>query len=487
MLELPPLGLYVHIPWCVRKCPYCDFNSHERPGEGIPEADYVERLEADLKHELARAKHLSLQRSNDGNDGGNDGTPTRKDRKDGKSGGNLGTPTKDGVKDGTTKDGTPTRGKYGTPTWTGNERSNERSNGTPTQGSYGKRNDGTPTKDGKDGTPTRTSNDDKDGTTTRVVQTVFFGGGTPSLFLPASFGRLLDLLSGSGVLAPGAEITLEANPGTAESARFAAYREAGVNRLSLGVQSFNDRALAKLGRIHNGAESRSAIAMARAAGFGNINLDLMFGLSGQSREQALQDLATAISFQPEHISWYQLTLEPNTVFWRRPPRLPENTVVDAMQDAGLAMLENAGYTRYEVSAFALAGSQCRHNINYWAFGDYLGIGAGAHGKVSDPVSDRIFRTRKTRQPMHFLSPGDRTATRAVDRSERPLEFLMNVLRLRTGFSAAQFESRTGIAFEEIEEKIKCLVGRELLELDGQQARATRRGYRLLDSILGEFI
>ncbi len=486
MLELPPLGLYVHIPWCVRKCPYCDFNSHERPGEGIPEADYVERLEADLKHELARAKRLSLQRSNDGNDG-NDGTPTRKDRKDGNLGtptnGNLGTPTKDGVKDGTTKDGTPTRGKDGTPTWMGNERSN----GTPTQGSYGKRNDGTPTKDGKDGTPTRTSNDDNDGTTTRVVQTVFFGGGTPSLFLPASFGRLLDLLSGSGVLAPGAEITLEANPGTAESARFAAYREAGVNRLSLGVQSFNDRALAKLGRIHNGAESRSAIAMARAAGFGNINLDLMFGLSGQSREQALQDLATAISFQPEHISWYQLTLEPNTVFWRRPPRLPENTVVDAMQDAGLAMLENAGYTRYEVSAFALAGSQCRHNINYWAFGDYLGIGAGAHGKVTDPVSDRIFRTRKTRQPMHFLSPGDRTATRAVDRSERPLEFLMNALRLRTGFSAAQFESRTGIAFEEIEEKIKCLVGRELLELDGQQARATRRGYRLLDSILGEFI
>ena len=315
MLELPPLGLYVHIPWCVRKCPYCDFNSHERPGEGIPEAEYVERLEADLKRELAR--------------------------------GPLGT---------------------------------------------------------------------------RVVETVFFGGGTPSLFRPESFERVLELLRTNGRLSPEAEITLEANPGTAEAARFAGYRKAGINRLSLGVQSFDDTALARLGRIHDGGEALAAMDMAREAGFDNINIDLMFGLPGQTREQALSDLETAIGFGPEHVSWYQLTLEPNTVFWRRPPVLPEEKSVDDMQEGGLDLLGRAGYARYEISAFALDGRQCRHNMNYWAFGDYLGIGAGAHGKLTDPGSDRILRTRKTRQPRHFLAPGDHTAASEVHRRERSLEF-----------------------------------------------------------------
>lgn len=379
MLELPPLGLYVHIPWCVRKCPYCDFNSHERPDEGIPEAEYVERLEADLKREISR-----------------DPSPARQ------------------------------------------------------------------------------------------IRTVFFGGGTPSLFRPESFERLLEKLRTGGRLAPEAEITLEANPGTAEAARFAGYRKAGINRLSLGVQSFDDGALARLGRIHGGAEARKAIAMARAAGFDNINIDLMFGLPGQQREHALNDLETAMGFGPEHISWYQLTLEPNTVFWRRPPPLPEENFIDDMQEAGLDLLERAGYARYEISAFALDGRQCRHNMNYWAFGDYLGIGAGAHGKLTDPGSDRILRTRKTRQPGHFLSPGDHTAASEVHRRERPLEFLMNALRLREGFSADDFESRTGIAFSAVEEKLKCLATRDLLELNGRFVRPARRGYRLLDSILGEF-
>ena len=374
MLELPPLGLYVHIPWCVRKCPYCDFNSHERPGEGIPETEYVAALEADLELELARS---------------------------------------------------------------------------------------------------------------RVIETVFFGGGTPSLFRAESFERVLNLLRAGDWLAPEAEITLEVNPGTAEAARFAGYRAAGINRLSLGVQSFDDKALARLGRIHGGAEACGAIAMARDAGFDNINIDLMFGLPDQTREQALSDLETAIGFGPEHISWYQLTLEPNTVFWRRPPLLPEENSIDGMQEAGLDLLERAGYGRYEVSAFALEDRQCRHNMNYWAFGDYLGVGAGAHGKLTDPGSDRILRTRKTRRPGHFLRPGDHTAVAEVHRRERSLEFLMNALRLRSGFSADDFESRTGIAFGAVEEKLKCLSSRQLLDLTDKRVRATGKGYRLLDSILGE--
>lgn len=394
MLELPPLGLYVHIPWCVRKCPYCDFNSHERPGEGIPETEYVEQLEADLKRELARSQ---------------------------------------GSVASTGAAGATARG------------------------------------------PLRF----------RFVETVFFGGGTPSLFGPESFERVLELLRTNGRLSPEAEITLEANPGTAEAARFAGYRKAGIDRLSLGVQSFDDTALARLGRIHDGGEALAAMDMAREAGFDNLNIDLMFGLPGQTREQALSDLEAAIGFGPEHISWYQLTLEPNTVFWRRPPPLPEENSIDDMQQAGLDLLERAGYRRYEVSAFALDGRQCRHNMNYWAFGDYLGVGAGAHGKLTDPGSDRILRTRKTRRPGHFLTPGDHTAVAEVHRSERSLEFLMNALRLRDGFSADDFESRTGIAFGAVKEKLKCLSSRELLDLSGKRVRATGKGYRLLDGILGE--
>ena len=376
MLELPPLGLYAHIPWCIRKCPYCDFNSHEKPDAGIPEAAYVDALCADL-------------------------TESR-------------------------------------------------------QGDA------------------------------RQVETVFFGGGTPSLFQANSFARLLDTLRDGSGLVPDAEITLEANPGTAEAARFAGYRGAGINRLSIGVQSFDDGALDRLGRIHNGAEARSAMVMAREAGFDNINLDLMFGLPGQRRDEALQDLAGAIELHPEHISWYQLTLEPNTVFWRRPPLLPEDSVVEAMQDAGLAMLENAGYARYEISAFARPGKQCRHNLNYWRFGDYLGIGAGAHGKLSFPGQNRILRSRKTRRPEHYLEAGKQTITVEVEPDQRPLEFLMNALRLAEGFVPADFASRTGLALRAIEDRLECLVRQGLLEHGDVAVRASSRGYRLLDSILGEF-
>ena len=373
MLELPPLGLYVHIPWCVRKCPYCDFNSHERPGAGIPEAAYVEALCG----EIALNKKI------------------------------------------------------------------------------------------------------------RLIETVFFGGGTPSLFQPESFARLLGRLTERKCLAPEAEITLEANPGTAEAGRFAAYRAAGINRLSIGVQSFDDAALARLGRIHGGADARAAFTIAREAGFDNINLDLMFGLPRQSQSQALRDLETAIALAPEHISWYQLTLEPNTVFWRRPPRLPPERLIDTAQEAGIALLESAGYARYEVSAFARPGKACRHNLNYWRFGDYLGIGAGAHGKLTDPAADRIIRTRKTRMPSHYLAAAEKTMTSEVAHGERPLEYLMNTLRLREGFAPADFERRTGIAFDAIGEKLECLRRDGLLEGDGNTIRASARGYRLLDSLLGK--
>ncbi|MCY4182284.1 MAG: radical SAM family heme chaperone HemW [Gammaproteobacteria bacterium] len=373
MLELPPLGLYVHIPWCVRKCPYCDFNSHERPGAGIPEAAYVEALCG----EIALNKKI------------------------------------------------------------------------------------------------------------RLIETVFFGGGTPSLFQPESFARLHGRLAERKCLAPEAEITLEANPGTAEAGRFAAYRAAGINRLSIGVQSFDDAALARLGRIHGGADARAAFTIAREAGFDNINLDLMFGLPRQSQSQALRDLETAIALAPEHISWYQLTLEPNTVFWRRPPRLPPERLIDTAQEAGIALLESAGYARYEVSAFARPGKACRHNLNYWRFGDYLGIGAGAHGKLTDPAADRIIRTRKTRMPSHYLAAAEKTMTSEVAHGERPLEYLMNTLRLREGFAPADFERRTGIAFDAIGEKLECLRRDGLLEGDGNTIRASARGYRLLDSLLGK--
>ncbi len=450
MLESPPLGLYVHIPWCVRKCPYCDFNSHEKPGAGIPEAAYVEALCGELDpppddHSArgeARLRRRSLSVGNR--------IPSRL-----------------------------TPGPF---------RSPPRSLGAKFEMLYSDRlaqlrHSARSEAESRNLTGEATT---ADGTRRRMIETVFFGGGTPSLLQPESFARILDLLSTREHLAPGAEITLEANPGTAEAGRFAACRAAGVNRLSIGAQSFDDDALARLGRIHGGADARAAFTTAREAGFDNINLDLMFGLPRQSQSQALRDLESAIALGPEHLSWYQLTLEPNTVFWRRPPRLPADNLIDATQEAGIALLEGAGYARYEVSAFARPGKACRHNLNYWRFGDYLGIGAGAHGKLTDPAADRIVRTRKTRMPAHYLAAAGKTMAAEVARGERPLEYLMNALRLREGFAPADFERRTGVAFDAIGEKLECLRRDGLLEGDGDTIRASARGYRVLDTLLGVF-
>lgn len=379
MLELPPLSLYIHIPWCVKKCPYCDFNSHEKKSE-LPEDDYVELLCEDFDRDF------------------------------------------------------------------------DYCNGRP-------------------------------------IQSIFIGGGTPSLFAAKSFEKILFHIRSRTTLADGCEITLEANPGTAEAEKFADYFSVGINRLSIGIQSFDDRQLKKLGRIHTSDESRYAIDFARAAGFDNFNLDLMHGLPGQSVSDALGDLQAAIELDPLHISWYQLTIEPNTVFYARPPALPEESILDSLEDAGLDLLERSGYLRYEVSAFSREGAHSRHNLNYWEFGDYVGIGAGAHGKITLPEADSIIRTRKHRQPNHYLSNSIQSAPKRTEipTDERAIEFLLNGLRSRLGFSAAMFESRTGLPFSAIGKKVEYLIGEGLLSETGDRLAASDRGYRLLNSLLQEFL
>ncbi|MBL8419983.1 MAG: oxygen-independent coproporphyrinogen III oxidase-like protein, partial [Dechloromonas sp.] len=329
----PPLALYVHVPWCVRKCPYCDFNSHEAAG-AIPETEYVAALIADLQSALPLI--------------------------------------------------------WGRP-----------------------------------------------------LVSVFFGGGTPSLLSPAAIDELLAAFRALAMLSPGAEITLEANPGTVEAGKFAGFRAAGVNRLSLGIQSFNDDHLKALGRIHGAAEAKRAAQLA-GAHFDSFNLDLMYGLPGQTTEQALTDVEAALVFAPPHLSCYQLTLEPNTRFAAFPPTLPEDDLCADMQEAIEARLAAAGYANYETSAFARAGRQCRHNLNYWHFGDYLGIGAGAHSKLT--LHDRVLRQMRWRQPAAYLENvrGGSPVQEAheVAAGQLPFEFLMNALRLAAGFQPALFEART---------------------------------------------
>lgn len=379
MLELPPLSLYIHIPWCVKKCPYCDFNSHEARAE-IPEKDYIEALCQDF------------------------------DR-------------------------------------------------------------------------------DYDFCQRRPIHSIFIGGGTPSLFAASSFEKLLLHIQSRATLSDDCEISLEANPGTAEAGKFADYASAGINRLSLGIQSFDDTQLKKLGRIHSAAESRRAIDFARSAGFENFNLDLMHGLPQQSVEEAMNDLQSALAFQPPHISWYQLTIEPNTVFHAKPPTLPDEPQLDALEAAGLELLEGAGYERYEVSAFTLSDRPSSHNLNYWEFGDYLGIGAGAHGKISIPQANSILRTQKNRQPAHYLSTGIQSGAKRTEipTDERPLEFLMNALRSRRGFSQSMFEARTGLPFSVIGKKVEYLIAGGLLQTKGGRIAASDKGYRLLNSLLQEFL
>lgn len=379
MLELPPLSLYIHIPWCVKKCPYCDFNSHEARAE-IPERDYVEALCLDF------------------------------------------------------------------------DRDYEFCDGRP-------------------------------------IHSIFIGGGTPSLFGAASFEVILLHIQSRATLGDDCEITLEANPGTAEAGKFADYFSAGINRLSLGIQSFDDSQLLKLGRIHSSTESHRAIEFAQKAGFENFNLDLMHGLPQQTLEDAVTDLQTAIAFRPPHISWYQLTIEPNTVFHARPPTLPDERQLNALEEAGLSQLADSGYERYEVSAYTLDNRPSSHNLNYWEFGDYIGIGSGAHGKITTPESNSILRTQKHRQPMHYLRDGISSGPKRTEiaTAERAIEFLMNALRSRRGFSEAMFQARTGLPFSAIGKKVEYLIAGGLLQRANGRIAATDKGYRLLNSLLQEFL
>ena len=376
--ELPPLAAYVHIPWCVRKCPYCDFNSHAA-GPSLPEDAYVAALLADLEGDLGQV-----------------------------------------------------------------------------QG--------------------------------RRLTSIFFGGGTPSLFSAQALGRILEGLEQRVGFAEDIEITLEANPGTFEQAKFRDYRSLGINRLSIGVQSFQAAKLKALGRIHDGDEAVRAADMARAAGFDNFNLDLMHGLPEQSLDDALSDLRIAIAQRPTHLSWYQLTVEPNTEFWSKPPILPEDETLWDIQEAGQALLAEHGYGQYETSAYAQPGRQARHNLNYWTFGDFLGLGAGAHGKSSSP-DGQIRRHWKTRLPKDYLDPAKRfrAGDKPLEPDELPFEFLMNVLRLTDGVPAVLFTQRTGLSAELLADGRRAAETRGLLERDPQRLVATPKGQLFLNDLLQLFL
>jgi putative oxygen-independent coproporphyrinogen III oxidase len=392
MLSFPPLALYVHLPWCVRKCPYCDFNSHE--ARGAPPFDaYVDALIADLEHDLPLV--------------------------------------------------------------------------------WG-----------------------------RTVQTVFFGGGTPSLFPPAAIDRFLQAACARLRFAPGAEITLETNPGTAEHGRFEDYRKAGVNRLSFGIQSFDDGCLQRLGRIHDSAQADAAVKLAQDAGFDNLNLDLMYALPEQTLAMAERDLERAFALQPAHISHYQLTLEPNTVFAARPPAgIPDDDAAWDMQEHCQSLLADAGYAQYEISAYARPGRQCAHNLNYWRFGDYLGIGAGAHGKISLPASDagripdegqdRVLRRWKHKHPATYLIHAGTAAAIGADTfiepEQRPFEFMLNALRLREGFALGHFEARTGLSQAVIAEPLGRAIARGWLAWDAARIVPTESGLRFANDVISLFL
>jgi oxygen-independent coproporphyrinogen-3 oxidase len=378
-MSLPPLSLYVHIPWCVRKCPYCDFNSHAAP-EQLPEADYVRALLDDLDSELPLI-----------------------------------------------------------------------------QG--------------------------------RPLQSIFIGGGTPSLFSAQAIGQIIAGVAARTPFADDIEITLEANPGTFEQARFEGFRAAGVNRLSIGIQSFNATHLQRLGRIHNPAE---ALAAARAAVeiFPRVNLDLMHGLPHQTPAEAMDDLQQALAINPGHLSWYQLTIEPNTEFHARPPSLPLDEALWEIQEQGQALLEQAGYRQYEISAYARPGRQARHNLNYWQFGDYIGIGAGAHGKLSRYEGDQLVieRRHKLRQPKGYFDPALRLAGQEVIAAdERAFEFMLNALRLSDGVSAELFQARTGLPLESIAPTLQQARRRGLLLDQPDRLAPTLQGRLFLNDLLELFL
>ncbi|HRF84749.1 MAG: radical SAM family heme chaperone HemW [Xanthomonadales bacterium] len=378
----PPLSLYVHLPWCVRKCPYCDFNSHAAKGE-LPFDAYVDALVRDLEHDLPLA--------------------------------------------------------------------------------WG-----------------------------RTVHSVFFGGGTPSLFPARAVERILQAASARLRFAPDAEITLEANPGTAEHDRFDGYRAAGVNRISFGVQSFDDGCLQRLGRIHDSAEAEAAVKLAQDAGFDNLNLDLMYALPGQDLAMAQRDLEHAFALQPAHISHYQLTLEPNTVFFARPPQgLPDDDAAWDIQERCQALLAEAGYGHYETSAYARPGRQCAHNLNYWRYGDYLGIGAGAHGKLTLGAEQAIVRRWKHRHPAAWMeTAGTAQAIGGDERigpERRPFEYMLNALRLHEGFDLVDFEARTGLDRERIMPQLREAQEREWLEVAASRVTPTALGRRFANDVIALFL
>ncbi|MEM1411092.1 MAG: radical SAM family heme chaperone HemW [Pseudomonadota bacterium] len=374
---LPPLSLYVHLPWCVRKCPYCDFNSHALKGE-LPAEAYLEALLRDLEQELPLV--------------------------------------------------------------------------------WGRR-----------------------------VHTVYFGGGTPSLFSAEQMGALLEGLRARIGFAPGLEITLEANPGTIERDSFRAYRDVGINRVSLGAQSFDAGSLAALGRVHGPEEIHRSVESLHAAGLENFNMDLMYGLPGQSVAMALSDLDQALATNPAHLSHYQLTLEPNTAFAASPPTLPDDEVCWSMQEASAERLEGAGFSHYEVSAWCQPERESRHNLNYWGFGDYLGIGAGAHGKLTLPAEGRIRRRIKTRHPKRYLAGDILAQDEAVPAADLAFEFFLNVLRLRKGFTLSRFSDRTGLSPEVVIEPIRRALDQGLLEPAAKGYRPTELGWRFSNDLQALFL
>ena len=323
----------------------------------------------------------------------------------------------------------------------------------------------------------------------RKLQSIFLGGGTPSLFSASAIGRILESADQLIGIEQGAEITLEANPGTFEQQKFSAYRQVGINRLSIGVQSFNQAFLKTLGRIHSSDEALSAVSIARRAGFDNINLDLMFGLPDQSLEQAMSDLDQACQLHPEHISWYELTIEPNTEFYNKPPNQPSTDELADFSEAGIELLNNQNYQRYETSAFSEAGRQSRHNLNYWHFGDYIGVGAGAHGKYTDTQTGEIIRESKTRLPKHYMDRiGSYVAkTEAIDEQDVLAEYMMNALRLVNGVSLTEASQFTGLGVDQI--KTACQIGRQrqLINLNGDWLQPTEQGQRLLNLCLQSFL
>lgn len=382
LLQPPPLALYVHLPWCVRKCPYCDFNSHVAP-EQLPQQDYVDALLQDLDHDL-----LDLLAAS-----------------------------------------------------------------------------------------------------SRPLVSIFFGGGTPSLFSPEEIGRFLEGVRQRIPSVTDLEVTLEANPGTIEHGRFRGYRDAGITRVSLGAQTFSDQHLKRLGRIHGSGDIQRAVAELVLAGLDNFNLDLMYGLPDQTPSQALEDVRAAIALKPKHLSHYQLTLEPGTVFYHRPPPLPDQDASWEMQVECQQLLAQHGYEQYEVSAYAQPGLQCRHNLNYWEFGDYLGVGAGAHGKLTQ-ASGVVIRTTRCRQPRDYLSRAvaERiTERREVTAGELPFEYMLNALRLLNGFDNERFEARTGLSREAIVDTLGAAQRKGLLFQTDDGWRPTELGARFLNELQAMFL